>query len=188
MKFLNWIFGGGRNAVASTLGVFMENSEAGAQRRADYSQATLAQYAAEFQAPRLGIFDRFVDGLNRLPRPLMVFAILGLFTMAMVDPIWFAARMQGLVLVPDPLWWLAGTIVAFYFGGRFQIKSQQFHQSLVDTTAMVPQVLENIQKVQALRHDRPGIADTGTDVGLARMATETHDNPAVAAWKNGGSK
>ena len=36
----------------------------------------------------------------------------------MIDPISFAARMEGLAYVPDPLWWLLGAIVSFYFGAR----------------------------------------------------------------------
>ncbi|MCF6432924.1 holin family protein [Leisingera sp. MMG026] len=188
MQFLKWIFGGGRNVIAETAGVFRENSEAGAQRRADYAQAALGQYAAEFQAARQGCFDRFMDGLNRLPRPLMVVATLALFASAMFDPLWFAERMQGLALVPDPLWWLAGTIVAFYFGGRFQVKAQDFRKALADSTAMVPQVLEGISRIRALRHDSPGAADTGTDTALAESAAEPSANPAVSAWREGGGK
>ena len=36
----------------------------------------------------------------------------------MVDPVAFASRMVGLNAVPEPLWWLLGAIVAFYFGAR----------------------------------------------------------------------
>jgi hypothetical protein len=124
-----------------------------------------------------------MDGLNRLPRPLIVIATFALFLSAMVDPLWFAERMQGLALVPDPLWWLAGTIVAFYFGGRFQIKSQQFRQSLAASTAMVPKVRETIERIRGLRHDSPGAADTGTDTALAQAAIAPTDNPAVDAWR-----
>ena len=36
----------------------------------------------------------------------------------MVNPIWFASRMQGIALVPQPLWWLMGAIVSSYFVAR----------------------------------------------------------------------
>ena len=55
--------------------------------------------------------------------PTMAFGVLGLFVAAMLDPIWFADRMAGLSLVPEPLWWLLGAIVSFYFGARHQSKS-----------------------------------------------------------------
>jgi hypothetical protein len=56
--------------------------------------------------------------LNRLPRPLLAFGTLALFGYAMVDPEGFGARMTGLNQVPEPLWWLLGAIVGFYFGAR----------------------------------------------------------------------
>ncbi|MDN5787551.1 3TM-type holin, partial [Pseudorhodobacter sp.] len=37
---------------------------------------------------------------------------------AMVDPKTFGERMVGLNLVPEPLWWLLGAVVGFYFGAR----------------------------------------------------------------------
>jgi hypothetical protein len=36
----------------------------------------------------------------------------------MANPENFAIRMQGLAYVPDPLWWLLGAVVSFYFGAR----------------------------------------------------------------------
>jgi hypothetical protein len=78
--------------------------------------AALGQMGAEFGGT--GSFDRVMNGLNRLPRPLMVFGTLGLFTYAMVDPVGFSFRMEGLNMVPEALWWILGAIVAFYFGAR----------------------------------------------------------------------
>jgi hypothetical protein len=72
----------------------------------------------EYHLPSLGWFDRVVNGLNRLPRPFLAFGTIGLFVYAMVDPPGFAARMVGLNAVPEPLWWLLGAVVAFYFGAR----------------------------------------------------------------------
>ncbi len=80
--------------------------------------AALGEYGAEFQSVQDGLFDRFVNGLNRLPRPMLALGTLGLFSFAMVDPESFAKRMVGLNQVPDPLWWLLAAIVGFYFGAR----------------------------------------------------------------------
>ncbi len=85
---------------------------------AEAQMAALRQLGEEYQHPMLSWFDRLVNGLNRLPRPLLAFGTLGLFTYAMIDPVAFAARMVGLNAVPEPLWWLLGAIVAFYFGAR----------------------------------------------------------------------
>ncbi|NOX41298.1 MAG: hypothetical protein GXP05_12545 [Alphaproteobacteria bacterium] len=86
-----------------------------------------------------------VTSTNRLPRPAMALGVLFLIDSAMVDPVWFASRMQGLVLVPDPLWWLLGAIVSFYFGARYQVKGQAFQASLEVALARTPQVVRNIE-------------------------------------------
>jgi hypothetical protein len=78
----------------------------------------LGQFSEEFGHPGIGWFDQFVNGLNRLPRPTMAVGTLGLFVYAMVEPQGFATRMQGLAFVPEPLWWLLGAVVSFYFGAR----------------------------------------------------------------------
>jgi len=80
--------------------------------------AALGEYGAEFQSAGDGWFDRFVNGLNRLPRPMLALGTLGLFAYAMADPEGFGRRMVGLNQVPEPLWWLLAAIVGFYFGAR----------------------------------------------------------------------
>ena len=82
-----------------------------------YAQA-ISQHQAEFQARSGGWWDAAMNGLNRLPRPLLTLGTIGLFIYAMVEPIGFSQRMEGLALVPEPLWWLMGAIVSFYFGAR----------------------------------------------------------------------
>ncbi|MFC4668681.1 holin family protein [Seohaeicola nanhaiensis] len=174
---------GSRNVVRETAEVFRENAEAAAARASGLQGQVLAQYAAEFALPRPGWFDRLMDGLNRLPRPALALGTLALFAAAMVDPLWFAARMQGIALVPEPLWWLLGVIVTFYFGARHQLKSQDFQREIATTMARVPAVLENLTAIAELRHDSPGAAGTGVDATLTLAAGEPSDNPALDAWR-----
>jgi hypothetical protein len=98
---LSLIFGGGRNALVETAQVFRVNAEAADSRAAEIRAATMAQLAAEFKNPRKGWFDRFIDGLNRLPRPMMALGTLGLFVMAMSDPIWLPSGCRGLLWCPS---------------------------------------------------------------------------------------
>jgi Holin of 3TMs, for gene-transfer release len=98
--------------------VFVPSATKRLELSAEAQMAALQQLGEEYQHPALGWFDRMVNGLNRLPRPMLAFGTLGLFTYAMVDPQAFAQRMVGLNAVPEPLWWLLGAIVAFYFGAR----------------------------------------------------------------------
>ncbi len=105
-------------AVGSVAEVFVGNrAERDAASAAGFT-ATVGQYGAEFASAGDGPFDRFVNALNRLPRPMLALGTLGLFVYAMAEPSGFSVRMEGLNLVPEPLWWLLGAIVSFYFGAR----------------------------------------------------------------------
>ena len=116
----------GSPAAVSALGeaaqgvaeVFLPSATKKMELSAEAQMAALRQLGEEYQHPALSWFDRLVNGLNRLPRPFLAFGTLGLFSYAMVDPEAFAKRMVGLNAVPEPLWWLLGAIVAFYFGAR----------------------------------------------------------------------
>ena len=98
--------------------VFVPNATRAIELDAAIHRATLETARAEFQHAGDTWFDAAINGLNRLPRPMLALGTLGLFIFAMVDPAGFGARMVGLSLVPDPLWWLLGAVVSFYFGAR----------------------------------------------------------------------
>lgn len=85
----------------------------------DEQMAVLEQFAKEFinQQNRTW-WDAFIDGVNRLPRPVFALGVLGLFAYAMIDPIGFSAIMAGLATVPEWLAVMMGGIVMFYFGAR----------------------------------------------------------------------
>lgn len=180
---LGMLFGPARNAVTETIGAFRPNAEAADQRQADLQAAALAQLSAEFRHQDRGLFDRLIDGVNRLPRPAMALGTLGLFVAAMVDPLWFSERMQGIALVPEPLWWLLGAVVSFYFGARHQAKGQEFQRAITRSLARVPLVVDNLQSLRRLRADSPGVADTGPDATLTLDAVRPGDNPALAEWR-----
>lgn len=178
------LFGDGRNVIARTAEVFRINAEAGDKRAVTLQSAALQQLASEFQPARKGVFDRLVDGLNRLPRPAMALGTIALFVSAMSDPVWFSERMQGISLVPEPMWWLLGVVVSFYFGARHQAKGQEFQRSLAETMARTPQVVQNIETLRRLSSDSPGMAASGTDSRLELTAMEEHENPALRDWEN----
>ena len=116
----------GSPAAVSALGeaaqgvaeVFLPSATKKMELSAEAQMAALRQLGEEYQHPALSWFDRLVNGLNRLPRPILAFGTIGLFVYAMIDPRDFADRMLGLNAVPEPLWWLLGAVVAFYFGAR----------------------------------------------------------------------
>jgi hypothetical protein len=114
-------------AATQVAEVFTPNATRRMELSAEAYRAALDEHGEEFKYARPGFFDRFVNGLNRMPRPMLALGTLGLFVFAMVDPVSFAERMVGLAYVPEPLWWLLGAIVSFYFGAReaYYFRSRQ---------------------------------------------------------------
>lgn len=114
--------GGGIKAIGQVATgvaeVFMPSSTRKMELSAKAQMSALEQMGSEYKYAGTSFFDRFVNGLNRLPRPLLAIGTVGLFIFAMVDPFIFSQRMEGLNHIPEPLWWLLGAIVAFYFGAR----------------------------------------------------------------------
>ncbi|MEE9454039.1 MAG: holin family protein [Paracoccaceae bacterium] len=145
------------SAVESVAEVFTVNKTKAELAHWAQSQASLAQYSAEFTHANQGWFDRFINGINRLPRPVMALGTVGLFVFAMADPTGFAGRMQGLAYVPDPLWWLLGAVVSFYFGAR------ELHYAR--------------QNIRPITLPKLGANQT------APLITQAAENPALAEWQ-----
>ncbi|WP_265499953.1 holin family protein [Paracoccus beibuensis] len=106
------------SAASGVAEVFTRNATRRMELDEEAYARAIGQLGQEFSSLRCGWFDGFVNGLNRLPRPLLALGTMGLFVYAMVEPVGFGVRMQGLQMVPEPLWWLLGAIVGFYFGAR----------------------------------------------------------------------
>lgn len=174
---LGGLFGGGRNVISQTMGAFMPNAERSAERTASAQASATSEFAAEFYQ-RKGWFNNLIDDLNRLPRPAMALGTIALFVSAMWNPIWFAERMQGLVLVPNQLWWLLGAIVTFYFGARYQAKAINAKRILTQT----PQVMRNIKALRNINFDSPGVASTKNDSEATIAAIAPDKNKAVVDW------
>lgn len=160
-NFFGKLMGGGAQALAGSVAtvaeVFVENKEAGAQRDAQRFSEVQASSRAEYHGE--GLFNRLVDGLCRLPRPVLALGTVGLFVYAMVDPAGFTIRMLGLGQIPDPLWWLLGAVVSFYFGSR------------------------------ELHYLRKGSREVNVSLpkrsAPAAPAEVIEDNPALTAWRQG---
>jgi len=150
--------------------VFTENATRRMELEAGAQAAALDQHSAEFAGAGTGWFDRLVNGLNRLPRPMLAFGTLALFGYAMVDPEGFGARMTGLNQVPEPLWWLLGAIVGFYFGAR---EAHHFR-------ARVPVAAAPRATAQAGRKPPPS---TGRRAAPGRPAPQDEPNAALDDWR-----
>lgn len=180
------LLGNNRNVIAETVEVFRENAENAGERAATVQTEVLRQFAAEFSKSRQSAFDVFIDGLNRLPRPLMALGTLALIGASMYVQIWFSGRMQGLILVPEPMWWLMGAIVSFYFGARHQAKGQEFQTSIAETMARTNTVTRNLQTLNALRFPSKVDSDSTLTTGLPPLQGSTKiqtENAALLEWQ-----
>ncbi len=145
------------SAARGVAEVLTPNATRAMELSAEAQMAALRQLGAEYADPGLGWFDRFENGLNRLPRPMLAFGTLGLFVYAMAEPEGFARRMVGLNHVPEPLWWLLGAVVGFYFGAR-----EAYHYRQRSTAAAI------------------------AGMGAAAPAALPETNPALADWRGQG--
>lgn len=183
------LFGGlsGIGEAAATVGrVFVGDKAAEQAQHHDQTMAVMGQYAAEFRRiENRTWWDALVDGLNRLPRPLLALGTVGLFAYAMIEPVGFAIRMQGLDLVPDELWYLLGAVVGFFFGARELAHSRDLRVSTSDRKAKVAAVVDNINQLQTLRTEvTPGVARM-EDEAFQRELNDTSrpmSNAAILEW------
>lgn len=128
MNPLTWITSGAiegvGKAVSGVAKVFVGDKSERDSQAHDEQMSVMQTFAAEF-LPRENRtwWDSFVDGLNRLPRPVMTFGTIALFVYCIDDPAGFTSSMTALRLMPAEGWAVLGTIVVFWFGGKFIEKS-----------------------------------------------------------------
>lgn len=165
-------------AVGGVAEVFVGNRAERDEAAAQAYLAAVGELSAEFARAPTGRFDGFVNGLNRLPRPMLALGTLGLFVYAMAAPAGFATRMQGLQLVPEPLWWLLGAIVSFYFGAR-----ELHHQR---TRALTGLAAGRTPPPFAAGSLAPARGDGAAAPAVAPVAVRADDpefNAAVEEWR-----
>ncbi|MDF1736673.1 MAG: holin family protein [Minwuia sp.] len=190
MGLIGKLFSGGvegiGNAVAGVARVFVGDKGAREAASHDQTMAVLGQFAGEFRTLQNRTWwDALIDGLNRLPRPVLALGTVGLFVYAMTDPVGFAIRMEGLNLVPDELWYLLGAIVGFFFGARELSHGRKVRADTTVQTARVKAVTENIRQLRTLRRpDTPGTAAIDDEQFRREMADTEQplSNAAVLEW------
>ncbi len=135
--------------------------------------ASLEQFAAEFHR-REGRtwWDSFIDGLNRLPRPLITLGILAFFILAPLDPVRFFQIARAYEMMPEGFWALLGVIIAFYFGGRMQLKRQDM--------AVKGSALAVAREILAMRREVQAEEQSADPTGMKVM-----DAPATPSVPSG---
>lgn len=137
--------------VETVAGVFTTNKEKEAQRSADEQMALMKAYQAEFnQRSNRTWVDSFADGFNRIVRPFIVTLVISIFLIAYISPKQLAEITLAMSSIPDGYWALLGVIIAFYFGGRMQLKSQQFkfNESQTDAIRALIETKKEFRKLE----------------------------------------
>ena len=119
LSIFSSIFGGGLGGIQSLVSTIFGNKGKRELYAAEEQTALQRGFEAEFsyRANRTW-WDSLVDGLNRLPRPIMTVGIIALFVWAMMDTVGFTAAMYSLYAIPEALWYIFYTIIGFWFGTK----------------------------------------------------------------------
>jgi hypothetical protein len=166
--------------------VFKPNAEGEAQRGhaerlalSAQDLASLQQFAAEFhpRARRTG-WDSFVDGLNRLPRPLITLSVGAFFVLAPLDPLRFAQVARAYELMPEGFWALLSVIVAFYFGGRMRLNRDDM---AIKGGALA--AAREVLAIQQAKREHDAAARPPLPPGEAAVAPDADSNRVIEAWK-----
>ncbi len=183
-NFIGDIFKGGQGVAE----VFVENKENKGQRKhdekladIDRDVASLGQFSAEFHArENRSFWDSFVDGLNRLPRPLITIAILSFFVLAPLDPARFLQIAKAYELMPPGYWALLSVIIGFYFGGRMQLKAQDFNVKK-DVVKAAKELVQIRKEFRQLDDDLEG-AESKIYDAVTTTANAKIKNKVVEQW------
>jgi hypothetical protein len=195
MTWLGTLLGQGLlREVGGLARILIGDREARDAAIAQEQHSASAELAAEFRRPAGNtVWHGFVDGLNRLPRPLVAFAVIGLLIYAPIDPIGFTLVMQAYAVVPEWLALLFAQIILLYFGGRM-LDKWSGRLKPVDPGEIVA-MAEGLRRLQSVRTAEPVAAakatddsrpatDPGADTGAETdNPPRSRSNPSIDAWR-----
>lgn len=130
LGFISTAIGGIGTAVSKVTGTIWGDRAA---RDAQYSSeniATYGQFASEFQVQNRTWFDSLIDGINRLPRPTITAMVIYYFIEAVRDPIEFQKINISLDTIPENMWFIAFSIISFFFVAREMQKGRDKKMAL----------------------------------------------------------
>lgn len=187
MQWLLNLFTGGIGAtvqgVARGVATFTGDKVQRESNVHDEQMTAMGQMASEFQyRGQRTWFDSLIDGLNRLPRPVIAFGAIGLFVWCIVDPAEFTVAMLALGVMPEWLAIVIGQVILLYMGGRM----------LNDWKVGKAASAEQVRTVMALQNEVRSVKAAGQSPGqpLAddQFAQEMQNtakplsNAAIAEW------
>jgi hypothetical protein len=115
-------------------------------------------------------FDVFMDGVNRLPRPIIALGIIALFIWTCIEPERASKAFVAMALIPEAFWNIAMMVVAFFFTSRIIEKLRFGRYTVSDEAKALAKKAVTASHVASPRAATEviGLASTGND--LLRMA------------------
>lgn len=135
---------------------------------AEADKAAQESFGKEFSYPlgeHRSRFDIFMDAVNRLPRPTITFALLGMFTWTCLDPPAATRAFTALALIPEMLWNIALLVVGFFFTSRM-IEKMQWNKYRAPSKAQIEQAREIVAQRREAPEEQP-IVEQASMLGIA---------------------
>lgn len=122
------------------------------EEQSDADKGLAAEEVAAQSSTDKSYWHSFVDGLNRLPRPLMAFLVIFIMIYCPYDPERFSVVMVAYNLVPSWLALIIAQVIALFCGGRMLDK---WNGSMSVDPAVVTATLKQINDIrgQVKAHD-----------------------------------
>ena len=150
LKKLGRFLGGGvSKPIREIAGQFIAPKDTRQLNQHEYKLAVLEQFQAYTTSNKGSMFERFVGGLNALPRPLIALGTISLIGYIIIAPTEAGVILQAKIEMLNTFntFWqgiIAG-VFALYYGGRMQMK----HYNAKEQS----QRLENMEKTSHLIMD-----------------------------------
>lgn len=188
-RFLGKLFAGGIvESIGGLVKTIFGDREAKDRYKYEQEMAVQQSYAAEFYAPeKKHWFNIFVDGANRLVRPIFTYGMLAMFIWAAVDPVNFLYYIQAVQVVPEMFWYVMLTIIVFWFGGRL------IEGGILKGRKIDPKVVSSVvEEFNKRNNELPDIIDdtyTNDDyMNEMNDRTKPLSNKAIMEWNNRNKK
>lgn len=148
----------------------------------DEQMTAMNQMASEFQyrGDRTW-FDSLIDGLNRLPRPVIAFGTIGLFVWCIVDPSEFTVAMLALGVMPEWLAIVIAQVILLYMGGRMLNDWKMGKAASADQVRQVLSLQNEVRAIKGAGKDSSPIPEDQFDSEM-RNTAKPMSNAAIQEW------
>lgn len=133
--------------------------------QADARSAVYQQFASEFGHSKTW-WDSMIDGINRLPRPIMTFGTIYIFWLCWSDPVTFMQGATALQAMPKEGWYILAAVVTFWFAAKLP---KDFGKYKVQKGAI--EIAQTVAQVRAGKER----AEPGEGIPDARLEVDVQD-------------